>query len=152
MTEKGRLLKLRKKMTTKRPKFVRCGSWQYVRVKSAWKRPNGIDSRMRRKEKGVARTVNVGYRGPKKVRGLHPTGLEEVIAHNLKDLEGLHRKKHIIKIARTVGVAKASKIIEKADHLGLLVANPGKIKMMQEELIITPEMREIEEELGDDTT
>ena len=103
MTEKDRLLKLRKKMTAKRPKFVRCGSWQYVRVKSAWKRPNGIDSRMRRKEKGVARTVNVGYRGPKKVRGLHPTGLEEVVAHNLKDLEGLHRKKHIIKIARTVG-------------------------------------------------
>ncbi len=145
MAEKERLLKLRKKMTAKRPKFVRCESWRYTRVKSTWKRPIGIDSRMRRKEKGVARTVNVGYRGPKKVRGLHPTGLEEVLIHNLKELEGLHRKKHIVKIARTVGGAKASKIIEKADHMGILIANPGKYKMIEEELLITPEMRELEE-------
>lgn len=145
MTEKDRLLKLRRKMTSKRPKFVRSESWRYRRIKSAWKRPNGIDSRMRRKEKAVARTVNVGFRGPKKVRGLHPTGLKEALVYNTKDLEGLHRKKHVIKIASGVGRAKASKIIGRADELGILVTNPGKFKIMEEELLLTPELEESDE-------
>ena len=145
MSEKERLLKVRKKMAEKRPKFVRCESWRHVRVKSTWKRPNGIDNRMRRKEKGVARTVNVGFRTPKKVRGLHPTGLKEVLIYNLSELEHLNRREHIIKIARTVGRAKSALILERAEYLGILVANPGKYKMVDEDLLITPAMRELEE-------
>ncbi len=121
--EEIRLLKLREEMNRRRPEFIRQESWRYVRVKESWRRPRGIDSKMRLKKKGKPPLVSIGYRNPRLVRGLHPTGFREVIVYNVKDLEKVDPDKEAIRIAGSVGRRKRIEIIEKADELGIVVLN-----------------------------
>ncbi len=123
-----RLLELRKEIAKRRPEFVRQESWRYKRVKPNWRRPRGIDSKMRMEVKGWPKRVKVGYRGPKKVRGLHPSGYKEVLIHNPKELEGINPEVEAIRIAHTVGAKKRKEILEKAKELGIKVLNPRGVK------------------------
>jgi len=123
-----RLLELRKEIAKRRPEFVRQESWRYKRVKPNWRRPRGIDSKMRMEVKGWPKRVKVGYRGPKKVRGLHPSGYKEVLIHNPKELEGINPEVEAIRIAHTVGAKKRKEILEKAKKLGIKVLNPRGVK------------------------
>lgn len=121
--EEKRLLKLRNEMNRRRPDFIRQESWRYVRVKENWRRPRGIDSKMRLKKKGKPPLVSIGYRGPRAVRGLHPTGFKEILVYNVKDLEKIDPKREAARIAGSVGRKKRMEIIEKADELGIVVLN-----------------------------
>jgi len=67
----------------------------------------------------------VGYRTPKKVRGIHPSGLIQVIVNNTNELNGLNSKKHGIKISSSVGTKKRLAIIELARSKKLKVLNLG---------------------------
>ena len=116
------LMRIREKQKSKKPHFVRQESWRYKRVSSSWRRPRGIDSKMRLKKKGWPKSVDVGYRSPKMVRGFHPLGFEEKLVHTIKELENI-KPKQIVRIGHTVGLAKKSKIAEKAKELGLYVVN-----------------------------
>ncbi|MCD6381221.1 MAG: 50S ribosomal protein L32e [Candidatus Odinarchaeota archaeon] len=134
MSEKSRLLRLRESIKKKRPKFIRQESWRYVRIDKSWRRPKGIDNKVREKRKGYIKMPSVGYRGPKKVRGLHPSGLEEVIVHNVKELSGLDPSVHAVRIAHTVGRKKRLMIVEKAEELKLKVLNKAGIPELSETL------------------
>ncbi len=121
--EEIRLLELRREMNRRRPDFIRQESWRYVRVKESWRRPRGIDSKMRLKKKGKPPLVSIGYRGPRLVRGRHPTGYKEVLVYNVKDLEKIDPRREAARIASTVGRRKRMEIIMKADELGIVVLN-----------------------------
>jgi len=58
-----------------------CG-WQ-----PSWRRPKGIDSRVRRKFKGCALMPNIGYGSDKKTRHFLPNGFKKFVVHNVKELE-----------------------------------------------------------------
>ena len=49
----------------KKPKFRRQESWRYKRVTDRWRKPHGIDSKMRKKIKGWPASPTTGYRSPK---------------------------------------------------------------------------------------
>ncbi len=119
-----RLLELRKEIAKRRPEFVRQESWRYKRVKPSWRRPRGIDSKMRMEVKGWPKRVKVGYRGPKAVRSLHPSGYKEVLVHNVKELEKLDPETEAARIAHTVGARKRREILKRAKELGIKVLNP----------------------------
>jgi large subunit ribosomal protein L32e len=67
----------------------------------------------------------MGYRGPKKVRGLHPSGYEEVRVVNINDIEGLNNKKHALKISSKLGVKKRIALIDYVQSRGFKVLNLG---------------------------
>jgi len=126
-------LELRKRAKKKKPNFVRHEGWRYKRLSEGWRRPRGLDNRMRRKIKGWPPTVNVGYRGPKVARGLHPSGYKEVLVYNTNDLEEIDPKTQAIKIAHTVGKRKRAKILVEARKKKIIVLNVKEVKEVVEE-------------------
>lgn len=111
------------KKKAKKPEFIRQESWRYKRVDESWRRSRGLDSKMRLKRKGWPASPNIGYRTPKELRDLHPSGYREILVRNLSDLEKADPTRHVIRIARTVGDRKAIEISSKAYELGLMVLN-----------------------------
>lgn len=135
-----RPLKKRQLSKHKKPKFKRQESWRYKRVKENWRKPRGIDSKMRKKVKGWPPSPEVGYRSPKKTRGLHPSGYVEVRVQTVEVLNGLDPKTQAIRIARTVGGKKRVEILALADERGIHIINPR----------IAKELEEFEEEEGEE--
>ena len=123
--EQKRLIGLRKKISKKRPSFRRVESWRYKRVKDSWRKARGIDSRTKKKSISGVKSPTIGYRGPKKVRGLHPSGYEEVRVHNINDLKDLNNKKHAIKVSTKLGAKKRIGVIDYAQSRGFKVLNLG---------------------------
>ena len=89
------------------PEFRRGESWRYKRIKENWRKPKGIDNKMRLQLRGWPPIVKIGYRKSKKVRGLHPSGLQEVLVTNAVRLSGrlgLRKKLEILNEARKRGL------------------------------------------------
>jgi len=122
MNEKARLLRIRAKIKRKKPRFLRQEWW--FKNNPKWRRPKGIDSKMRLKKKGKARSPSIGWSSPKAVRGLHPSGYEEVLVHNVKELEAIDPTRQAARIAGTVGARKREAIMARAKELGVKVLNP----------------------------
>jgi large subunit ribosomal protein L32e len=125
MVQDKRLMEVRKKISKKRPSFRRVESWRYKRVKDSWRKPRGIDSQTRKKTKTGVRSPNVGYRGPRKVRGIHPSGYVEVRVTSIEDLSNLNRNKHAIKISGKLGAKKRIAIIDYCQKRSFKILNLG---------------------------
>ncbi|MGD2065815.1 MAG: 50S ribosomal protein L32e [Candidatus Bathyarchaeota archaeon] len=116
----------------KKPRFRRQESWRYKRVGDVWRKPHGVDSKMRKKVKGWPVSPTVGYRSPKKTRGLHPSGFVEIRVHSTADLGGIDPELQAIRIAQTVGNRKRVEIMALAEEKGIHVLNPRKIRALDE--------------------
>ncbi|MEM0225354.1 MAG: 50S ribosomal protein L32e [Thermofilaceae archaeon] len=121
----NRLLKLRQEMNRRRPRFVRMNSWMLKRLDDSWRSPrHSLDNKIRLERKGFPPRVKIGYRGPSEVRGLHPSGLTEVLVSTPSQLKELNPHLHIVRIASSVGKKKRAEIIRLAQEKGLKIANP----------------------------
>jgi len=107
----------------KRPAFKRQEWFRYSKLGEGWRKPKGIHSKMKRKLKRRPPVVVIGYRGPRSVRGLHPSGFEEVHVQNINELEGIDPKKQAVRIGGTVGTKKRIMIEDRAEELGIRVLN-----------------------------
>jgi large subunit ribosomal protein L32e len=126
-------LQLRKRAKAKKPEFVRSESWRYLKLKKAWRRPRGLDHKMRRKIKGWPPTVSTGYKGPKIARGLHPSGYREVLVHNVAELSAIDTATQAVRVAHTVGKNKRSQILAAAKELNVVILNVKEVKAPVEE-------------------
>ncbi|MBO5519507.1 MAG: 50S ribosomal protein L32e [Candidatus Methanomethylophilus sp.] len=106
-----------------RPAFKRQEWFRYQKLGEAWRRPRGIHSKMRRGMKRRPPMVEIGYGGPALVRGLHPSGFEEVMVYNIDGLENIDPKTQAARIGGTVGVKKRIAIENRAKELGIRVLN-----------------------------
>src|SRR5919108_3041601 len=125
------LLQLRKKIADKRPEFVRQESWRYDRLAPNWRKPKGKDNKMRRQVSGVPPLAKVGYKGPRKSRGLHPSGYNDILIFNIKDLTKIDPKMDAVRIAHGVGNKKRIEIVTEATKLKMKILNPGKVEAIK---------------------
>ena len=115
------VLKSQKK---KQPAFRRQEWFRYRRLsKTGWRKPKGMQSSQRVNRKYRSPMARIGYRKIASVRGLHPSGFEEVMVHKPDDLDGIDPERQAVRIGARVGNRKRSLIHDRADDLGLRVLN-----------------------------
>ncbi len=124
--EMKRLLDIRKKQKSKKPQFRQTDSHKKKKLADYWRKPDGIHNKTRYALKGKTPLVEAGYGSPAAVRGLHPSGFEEVLVRTPKDVEALKVGRQAARIARTVGSRKRAVIEKRAAELGLKILNPRK--------------------------
>uniref|UniRef100_A0A803M8X6 60S ribosomal protein L32 n=1 Tax=Chenopodium quinoa TaxID=63459 RepID=A0A803M8X6_CHEQI len=116
--------KLDKKIVKKRMKqFKRPQSDRKICVKT--KGAKGIDSRVRRKFKGVTLMPNIGYGSDKKTRHFLPNGFKKFVVHKVSDLELLmmHNRTYCAEVAHNISTKKRKTIVERAAELDIVVIN-----------------------------
>lgn len=115
-------LKLVKKRTRK---FKRHQSDTKIRVPESWRRPKGIDSRVRRKWRGKVSMPNIGYGTNKKTRHMLPNGFFKFVVHNVNELEVLMMQNRVFcaEIGHAVSARKRIAILDRAAQLDIRVTN-----------------------------
>ena len=117
----------------RQPSFRHEQAHRWIRVSDSWRKVRGIDSKTREKRKGRPAMPNAGYRKPKIIRGIHPSGYIEVQVYRPSELDELNPDVHAVRIGSTVGLRKRQDIIKKAETLMLRVLNPGAPETVVEE-------------------
>jgi large subunit ribosomal protein L32e len=117
------LLSIRKEMKRAKPKFVRQDINKKKRLGRKWRKPRGLDSKIRKMLKGRPRGVDSGFSSPKKVRGLHESGLQIVMVNNMDELYSIDKKFQGIVISSSVGNKKRASILKMSIEKGIKVLN-----------------------------
>lgn len=133
-TATRQLLKTRKKQKSKKPTFKRTDSHKKKKLDENWRRPRGLQSKLRKRIASKGAVVQVGYGSPRAVRGLHPSGFEDVLVRNLDDLQLIDPACQAVRIARTVGVRKRRVIEEVAKNREIKILNPLPVGLAPEEV------------------
>ena len=107
----------------KKPKFLKQGITYLKRIRVRWRKPRGIDSKLRKKENSKGKSPNVGYRAPKSMRNLHPSGLQEAYIQNIKDLERIDPKTQAGRLSSTIGKKKRELIVKKSEEMKIKLLN-----------------------------
>ena len=106
------------------PKFRRTEWFRYKRLsRSGWRKPHGMDNKQRRNFKYRGSLVRIGHGKVNAASGLHPSGFEEVMVHNSRDLDVIDAETQAARIGSTVGGRKREIIHSRADELGIRVLN-----------------------------
>ncbi|GFF83668.1 60S ribosomal protein L32 [Aspergillus udagawae] len=126
-TDKMVLAKKHVPIVKKRTKrFFRHQSDRFKCVPESWRKPKGIDNRVRRRFKSNIPMPSIGYGSNKKTKHMMPSGHKAFLVHNPKDVELLlmHNRTYAAEIASAVSSRKRVDIIAKAKALGVKVTNP----------------------------
>jgi large subunit ribosomal protein L32e len=128
---------VKSKIVKKRTKqFKRHQSDRYKKIDESWRKPKGIDNRVRRRFKGQIAMPKIGYGSNQKTRHVLPNGFKKVLVQNLGDLELLlmHNRTYAAEIAHNVSSKKRIAIVERARQLDVKVINAGgKVKTVESE-------------------
>merc|ERR1712232_280980 len=126
---------LRKKIVKKKTNtFKRHQSDRYVKVTESWRKPKGIDNRLRRKFRGMTRMPKIGYGSNSQTKHVLQNGFKKFRVFNTSDLELLlmHNRTYAAQIAHNVSSAKRRAIVDRAAQLNIKVLN-GNARVREEE-------------------
>ena len=119
---KKELLELRKGIKSKKPNFIRSSAKIKARVSNKWRKPKGLQNKMRLNKKSYHRNVSSGYGSPTEVKHLdQKTGLYPVIIFNKKELKKVNIKLQAIVISSSVGAKKKLEIIKLAEEKNIVL-------------------------------
>ncbi|EYC39136.1 hypothetical protein Y032_0674g1418 [Ancylostoma ceylanicum] len=141
VTVSGTKVKIVKKKVTK---FKRHESERYHRLKPNWRKPKGIDNRVRRRFRGMRAMPTIGFGSDKRTKFVLPCGYKKVLVRNVKavsyvkiifqDLDMLLMQsfRYIGEVAHTVSAQSRKAIVERAAQLNIKLTN-GHARIRTEE-------------------
>jgi large subunit ribosomal protein L32e len=111
--------------TKKKPLFRRTQGAMCNKLKGkGWRRPRGKHNKLRDSKKGKGEVPSIGYGADRKMKDLHPCGLEDRIIANLDDIDRIDPKKQAARISSTVGKRKKILLLEQLQNKEIKVVNP----------------------------
>ena len=117
-------LSLRKELKNKKPSFRRQDSHKKKRVsRTGYRRPKGLQSKVRLNKRGYVKKVRPGYGSPSDVKGMHPKGLFPFVVDNVNQLEAIDTTREGVVISSNVGVKKKLQIISEAISKKIVLLN-----------------------------
>lgn len=115
-------LEMKRAIKRRKPEFLQQDYHILKRVSRHWRRPRGIDSKMRLHLKGYQKEVEPGYGSPKDVRGMHYSGLWPVQVATTEELTRLDAKTQGALLLK-VGMKRRKELLLKAKDLNIRVLN-----------------------------
>jgi large subunit ribosomal protein L32e len=97
----------------------------FISMRTGWRKPKGIDNRVRRKFQGTCLMPKIGYGSNKKTRHQMPNGLYKMKVQQESDLDMvlMHNDRFAVELAHNLSARKRKAIVEKAEKYGLYVTN-----------------------------
>src|SRR3989344_9388886 len=90
MTES--LLEIRKELKERKPEFIRQDNPKRKKLNYKWRKPKGIHSKIRHHFKGRRKMPSPGYKSPRKVKGLHSSGLKMIHVFSASDASKIRKE------------------------------------------------------------
>lgn len=118
-----RLLEIRGQLKDRKPDFIRQDNPKRMKLNDKWRKPKGIHSKIRHKFKGRRKMPSPGYKSPRKVKGLHSSGLKPVIIFSVSDIEKIRKESEGAIISKKVGIKARLEILRKANEINIQVLN-----------------------------
>lgn len=107
-----KLLAVRKAVKMRKPNFqVQNSNDPAKRFAGRWKRPKGLQNKMRERRKGNPKYIEPGYGSPALVKGATPDGFFPVVVNNVNGLANIKENCGVI-ISADVGMRKRSEIVK----------------------------------------
>ncbi len=107
----------------RKPIFIRQASKRKSRLSPKWRKPKGLQSKLRRKLRGHSKYPKTGYKNPKKMRNLSPEGLKIVYINNISSIDNIDPEKQAVIISAALGNKKKKIIVDKADKKKIKILN-----------------------------
>lgn len=97
----------------------------FIRLRTGWRRPRGIDNRARRKFRGTTILPGIGYGSCKKTKHMLPSGQYKFTVRNAAEVDMLmmHNTKFSVEMAHNCSIKTRKAVVERAEQLGLKVLN-----------------------------
>ncbi len=97
---------------------------QRRRLKDVWRKPRGIDNKQQDHQAKMGALPNIGYRNPRKYRGMHPSGFREVLVRSEKDLDSVKVGDAVaVRLSSTIGKRKRELLMKRIEALKLKLLN-----------------------------
>ncbi len=118
-----RLLQLRNVAKARKPNFkIQNSNDPKKRFAGRWKRPKGLQSKMRERRKGNPKYIEPGYGSPSLVKGTTPDGLFPVMVENVADLARVKEGFGVI-VSTGIGMRKKVDVVKAAVEKKLKLIN-----------------------------
>ena len=144
----AKAVSMRNALKKRKPAFRNHGSHKIKGITTHYRRPRGLQNKMRCSVKGHMRKISIGFRSPAAARGLTREGLLPRLVYTAKDLMGLEAGKHGVLIAGTVGMKKRATLIQSASKAKLTIINykdpVGYLKTVENDLVARKERKTLE--------
>ncbi|SRR3989344_4375546 len=123
------LIELKRHLKNKKPSFVQREGHKRKKLEEKWKRPKGLQNKLRMGFKSHGMAVSIGYGTPLKIRNMHSSGLIPVLVSSSNDLKKINAKTHGILLSSKIGLRKKILLLKKIMELSLPVLNIKDIQM-----------------------
>lgn len=105
--------------------FARFQSELFHRVRASWRKPRGIDNRVRRRFRGNKLMPSIGYGSAKKTRHVEESGFRRFLVRSPHELEVLmmNNRKYAAELASSLSIRQRKALVRRAAALGVRVTN-----------------------------